>query len=55
MEKQKNGFLVWVAKKLGPFVDKYRNSGVPEIYLPETTEDLVWELKKLRSRFDASA
>lgn len=47
MEKQKNGFLVWVAKKLGPFVDKYRNSGVPEIYLPETTEDLVWELKRL--------
>ncbi len=47
MEKQKNGFLVWVAKKLGPFVDKYCDSGVPEIYLPETTEDLVWELKRL--------
>ena len=48
-KKKQNKFMVWLANKLGPKLDKYRNteSEVPEIYLPETTEDLVWVLKKL--------
>jgi CBS domain containing-hemolysin-like protein len=43
------GFMTWLAKKLGPKFDKYRKdeNEIPEIYLPETTEDLVWALKKL--------
>ena len=41
--------MTWLAKKLGPVLDKYRNdnSDIPEIFLPETEEDLVWVLKKL--------
>lgn len=41
--------MVWLAKKLGPKLDKYRKEEpeIPEIYLPETEEDLIWVLKKL--------
>ena len=46
---KKNAFMVWLANFLGPKLDKYRKdkNEIPEIYLPETTEDLVWVLKKL--------
>ena len=48
-KKKQNGFMVWLANKLGPKLDKYRKTEpeIPEIYLPETEEDLVWVLKKL--------
>ena len=48
-KKKQNGFMVWLAKTLGPKLDKYRKTEpeIPEIYLPETEEDLVWVLKKL--------
>lgn len=48
-KKKKNKFMVWLANFLGPKLDKYRKEEpeVPEIYLPETTEDLVWVLRKL--------
>ena len=48
-KKKQNIFMTWLAKKLGPVLDKYRNdnSDIPEIFLPETEEDLVWVLKKL--------
>ncbi|MBP5675051.1 CBS domain-containing protein [Candidatus Saccharibacteria bacterium] len=49
-KKKQNRFMVWLANKLGPKLDKYRKEPepeVPEIYLPETEEDLVWVLKKL--------
>ena len=41
--------MIWLAKKLGPKLDKYRHvePEIPEIYLPETEEDLVWVLKKV--------
>lgn len=42
-------FMKWLAGWLGPRLDKYRKvePEIPEIYLPETTEDLVWVLNKL--------
>ena len=49
-KKKKNKFMVWLANFLGPKLDKYRKDDepeIPEIYLPETEEDLVWVLKKL--------
>lgn len=48
-KKKQNGFMVWLAKKLGPILDKYRKEvpDIPEIYLPETEADLIWVLKKL--------
>ena len=48
-KKKQNKFMVWLAKKLGPKLDKYRKvePEIPEIYLPETEEDLVWVLKKV--------
>ena len=48
-KKKQNKFMVWLAKKLGPKLDKYRKEEpeIPEIYLPETEEDLVWVLKKV--------
>jgi magnesium and cobalt transporter len=48
-KKKQNGFMAWLAKTLGPKLDKYRKTEpeIPEIYLPETEEDLVWVLKKL--------
>lgn len=49
-KKKKNKFMVWLANFLGPKLDKYRKTDepeVPEIYLPESEEDLVWLLRKL--------
>jgi magnesium and cobalt transporter len=48
-KKKQNKIMVWLAKVLGPKLDKYRTiePEVPEIYLPETEEDLVWVLKKV--------
>jgi len=48
-KKKQNKFMVWLANFLGPKLDKYRKNEdeVPEIFLPETEEDLVWVLKKL--------
>ena len=51
-KKKPNKFMVWLANTLGPKLDKYRKveepeEEIPEIYLPETTEDLVWVLKKV--------
>lgn len=46
-KKKQNKFMVWLANFLGPKLDKYRKDEVPEIFLPETEEDLVWVLKKL--------
>ena len=48
-KKKQNKFMIWLAKKLGPKLDKYRHvePEIPEIYLPETEEDLVWVLKKV--------
>ena len=48
-KKKQNKFMVWLANFLGPKLDKYRKNGdeVPEIFLPETEEDLIWVLKKL--------
>lgn len=50
-KKKQNKFMVWLANFLGPKLDKYRKeqSDVPEIFLPETVEDLVWVLKKAPS------
>ena len=39
-----------VAGWLGPRLDKYRvteEEEVPELYLPETTEDFIWLVRKL--------
>ncbi len=50
--KPKPKILVWLANFLGPKLDKYRdktekdNSISPEIFLPETEEDLIWLLNK---------
>lgn len=48
-KKKQNKFMTWLAKTLGPKLDKYRKvePEIPEIYLPETEEDLIWVLKKL--------
>ena len=48
-KKKQNKFLAFLAKKLGPWCDKYRKTEpeIPEIYLPETEDDLIWVLKKL--------
>lgn len=48
-KKKQHKFMTWLAKKLGPKLDKYRKvePEIPEIYLPETEEDLIWVLKKL--------
>ena len=48
-KKKKNKIMVWLANFLGPKLDKYRKTDdeIPEIYLPETEEDLVWVLKKV--------
>lgn len=42
-------FMTWLAKSLGPKLDKYRKKEpeIPKIYLPETTEDLIWMLRRL--------
>ena len=50
-KKKQNKFMVWLANFLGPKLDKYRKSedDIPEIYLPDTVEDLVWVLKKVPS------
>lgn len=56
-KKKKNKFMVWLAAHLGPKLDKYRNvePEVPEIYLPETEEDLIWVLRKLPENVLSSA
>ncbi len=56
-KKKKNKFMVWLAAHLGPKLDKYRNvePEVPEIYLPETEEDLIWVLRKLPKNVLSSA
>lgn len=48
-EKKQNRFMVWLARKLGPKLDKYRQTEpeIPEIYLPETTDDLIWVMRKV--------
>ena len=48
-KKKKNGFMVWLANLLVPRLEKYykKSDDIPEIFLPETEEDLVWVLKKL--------
>lgn len=50
MEKKKKiGFMTRLANFLVPRLEKYqqKEEEIPEIYLPETEEDLVWVLKKL--------
>ncbi len=48
-KKKKTSFMTRVANFLIPRLEKYREQKeeIPEIYLPETEEDLVWVLKKL--------
>lgn len=46
-KKKQNKFMVWLANTIGPKLDKYRKSDIPEIFLPETEEDLIWLLRKL--------
>ncbi|MBQ6486730.1 CBS domain-containing protein [Candidatus Saccharibacteria bacterium] len=48
-EKKQHKFMTWLAKKLGPKLDKYRKvePEIPEIYLPETTDDLIWVLRRV--------
>ena len=46
-KKKQNKFMVWLANTIGPKLDKYRKSDIPEIFLPETEEDLIWVLRKL--------
>lgn len=46
-KKKQNTFMVWLANTIGPKLDKYRKSDIPEIFLPETEEDLIWVLRKL--------
>ena len=48
-KKKQNRFMTWLAKTIGPKLDKYRKAEpeIPEIYLPETTDDLIWVLRKV--------
>ena len=46
-KKKQNKFMVWLAIAIGPKLDKYRKTDIPEIFLPETEEDLIWVLRKL--------
>ncbi|MBP5512393.1 CBS domain-containing protein [Candidatus Saccharibacteria bacterium] len=46
-KKKQNKFMVWLANTIGPKLDKYRKTDIPEIFLPETEEDLIWVLRKL--------
>ena len=40
--------MTWLADLLVPRLEKYRSTNnVPEIFLPESEEDLIWVLKKL--------
>jgi magnesium and cobalt transporter len=47
-KKEKTGFMTRLANFLVPRLEKYQDKNeIPEIYLPETEEDLIWVLKKL--------